>query len=502
MRVTIEPINAPRIDAVKLTADPVYRTQMPGGHSTATVQCMLPCVPSTVKDAAVTITPTRGRSWVGLIDTVDTDAQGVTTLECVGAQSLLHRLKPRAAMYCDTSTSEWRERTYDGRNTKMTMIAEDTRLRVTMEADIAVGTKFNAFYRRIPTTSLCVVAFDWYRPSLSLRLTLHSGTSQENDNGSEVDAWVSRWSQAAGSGDASGSALVTINPGSTFDSLALTLDAPSGYTPSVDTAVRFSNIRVYGVVATNPMTISTVLTDVLGRLPSWVCNPTDAFLWGDTSQIEPFSLTDGSTTEGDICEELLKYTSYDFEFCTRIVNGKDSVVMRYAPRPTTPRYSAYVDGIRVVADYAGETTEHSLSGVRVGHNKPSGEPAYYDATQSTEYRDRWAYVSADTTSLTAAQRVGAIALDDTKPIGGSVQVHAPIKDSLGGAVFPTEILAGELITLYDTQRGAVTGRIASVECSGDTSAVLELDATPDRLDIALARLQKRVRRVALRGGTR
>ena len=510
MRVSLKPPSSARIDSLVLDGEPTYGEQVPGGYTTATVRCVLDLAPRLVRDGRVWIRPTHGRPWVGTVDSVQTD-NGITTLVCVGGQAAMRdRVAPRAALYCDTSLTPWQERTLNGRNLKLSCEMDVTRLRISMESGVAIGTKNNGWWRLIPSTTASTLKFSWKRPSTSIRLQVFAGPyTGDEDSGDEIlsaDQWTA-WTQTNGSGSLSGTATVSIT--GAHDCIQIVADAPSGYTPGGDYAVTLSGIKVYGVAEaqTVPMTHDVVVSDVASRLAPWFCSTTTAYIEADSTAAEPFALDDVRTTEQDIIEQLMTYTDRDFGVWSRIVNGEDVPVLVYSSRATTPSYQAYVDGFTVEADYAADGTDDEPTHVMATYETADGRTVTTTATPTIPPwgaalgYERHAVIDVDTTSASDAALIAEATADAPSPAKGSVVIRGLIADANGGAVYPSEIEAGRIMRLHDSDRGTLDARIVSVEKVGESEARCEFDNTPARIDAWLidsAKLARAAQRLARR----
>lgn len=499
MRVAITPATAARIDAVMLADDPVYSERVPGGLSTATVNAILDQqVAGTLRDAAIEIQPLHGPPWLGLVDTVSVNAAGVTTLECVGTQAALQRLQPRPALYCDTAVSEWQERPVTGRDEYIRAGYDQALIRFGIEAGHAYTSgRLNGVYREIPSTTASRVTFTYSLPA-NFKLILYRGTrTTPAPSDGTVGSFSAAWDNVTNNGGAA-SGNITVDISATHDLLRFDLVCTGNTTPGSDAVATITNLKVYGVAGVTSCTVSTIASDIIGRLPAWVLPAgADYRRWMDsnTATVEPFASDDLATTEQDLLSDLLAYTDWEFGFWPRLVNGSYySVPVLRAP-DTAVAYQAFADGTAVTADFTADGTAQDYTGIRVIYDDEDGKSRYLDKAVTGNWladisHARWRVVNVATSSTTTAQAVADAYAALASPVQGSAEIRGPITSGTGGTVYPTEIEAGRIMRIHDQVRGPIEARIVSVEKHGDHYARVEFDNTPARLEAMLARLER------------
>jgi len=452
-----------------------------------------------IRDAEIVVNGPYGVLYWGVIRSAPT----AKTLECTGLLQYLLDGAPRSGVYCDTDLSGFKERTLDGRNKKMACTVENSRLRVSMEDGVAVGTKSNGFWVREPDrTSNAVLTFDWSRPSTSIRLRIYAGpyAGQESDGDEITTGQWTAWEQVNGSGALSGSATVALNQD--HDCYQFNVDAPSGYTPGSDVAVVFKNIKYKGcgVTTLNP---TTIIGDCLDELATGAIGGRD--IATDATTLEPF-VTPG--TERDRIEAVRTFVGGVFRAEMRDAARPYAV---FKARPTVPAYYFTEDGVTVIADdlKIGASLDQLYSAVRVIYRWENGQERYVDCFDSdpthylvkigrcgTAALSKWApTLTVDTTSATLAPAAGKLYLSlvGSDSVNGTLLV---ISEQAGYT------LPGELAQITTRDNGTVTGRIRSLSTEGVTRAKLLIDNTENPADLvarAVARA-KRFRTISGGGG--
>ncbi len=477
--------------------DVSYSESVPGGYDSASfTAAVAPSIRESLLLAPVKIQPVTGAPWQGFISSVSEPSGGVCEVEAAGWSECLSRNR-REALYCDTRTSEWKTRTHVNVSNAMSPQVDGSNLRVVMLPGYSVPVgAYHGFYRLIPTTTSSRVKFSWVTTSSNWEWRLYYGTySPDPANGGEA-----YWNWAWTSSGTSGTCDKTIN--ASHDCLMLRIVRTTSTTTSISESHYVYDMKVYGVAGVTSSTVSNVLGNILDQLPS-SCLPSDsayrAYVASDPTVIEPL-VFDMSTSSADHLSELLEYTTSEFGFWSRRINGVWTPVPVLRAASTTPDYICRVDGEVIVSDMTGIDIEPLASNVRVKYSTEDGRTVYTDRadTNASHYLvqhgiAKWADISADTTSLTLAQTIGDNYLSTAGEVqvAGDITIATPIYDSVGGQVLPCEIEAGRRIRILGLSSGSVDARIVSVAKIGNFQAVVTVSNKPRSLDVELARLAKR-----------
>jgi hypothetical protein len=471
MQAVITPKGLPSVTVEAL--DWSFTDSEQGGWEEARFTCDLPRhTRNRLYDAEVELVTDRSvffghvKSWQGRQVVVDGWYRSLT--------------KPREKVYCDTALSPWVERTFTGRDQKMSCQSEAAKLRVVLQGGTAYSSKNNGFWRIVPRVSGGVLKFHWSRPSTACKIDVVYGVWSDTDDGDEIVTQTAVNVAADGSGALSGDASVTLGD---HDCVQVFISCPSGYTPGSDVSVWLSSVRYYGQ-STTSITPDFVLGDIAASIPAALVPGGSDIAVDNVTTLEPFAFSIDAT-EWVKCERVLDYTDAIIRFEERLVGGIYRPAFVASLPPTVPAYT--VDAKKAGADLVGGDTSVLASKVRVTYTDENGIARYVDVTDTDESHplvrlgvERWVTITADTTSASAATAVGNTYLALCREqVRGTVTVIEGDPDS---------IKAGRLVTLTNTEWGTVTARIRQVEHS-QGQAVLSLDSTPSLDDLLSARIR-------------
>ncbi len=481
---------------------PEFSEAVPGGYRRAKFSTVLKDGwRERLLDAPVYFYAPSGMVWAGRVWSISKPIGGVSKIRCNGWQTTLTRDR-REALYCDTSLLPWTigRTIIDVRKRDVTAQMDSALLRLIWEEGTTYpANAYEGFQRRIPVTDKCRVTFGWTRASTDYRVILYSGITGSGSTGEPFVRTV-EWAEQNASGALSGSETVDIS-GTNVDWLIFTGSDIGGGTPGSDECVTFHTIKVFGVPDVTTINPSNVLDDCLDELPTDDLPAGDAhraWMASDTTTVEPL-IFNARSSEADMVAEILRYTTKDFGFWVRRINGEYAPVPVFAAKPLTADYVAFVDGENTSARLGGDDMTELASAVRVNYSDVEGRSAHTDRTDTdtSHYlvaidRDKVEAVYAETSSTTLANTIGDNYLDDygEMQISGTIDVLGAIKDENGADVLPCEITAGRRIRLVGMEEGSVEARIVQVEKTGMFRARLHVSTRPYMLDVELARLAK------------
>jgi hypothetical protein len=416
-----------------------------------------------------------GIGWHGWVWDAPKDGR----VTAIGSAAPLSMTK-RAAYYCDTSVNDYRADVTAG---SLSTNVEGEYVRILADKGRADYRYFGGIaFKEVPATNKCRLTFSWTRPDTNWEirgLAYGVGTSQV----------------AAGSG-LSGTA--TLNATDT-DIVAVLLQAYCTGTTSysADGAyVSFYNIKYYGVERDGTLLTTirpdTVLTDCIGRLPSWAFPADSEWLsWIEASSVTVEPLTFEETTDTEKVSEAVKYDSMDYLWASAYRGMEQRFVPVYTARETTP--SLALDLSRVAHDFTEADMEALASRVLVKYHDADGRSKSLIRTDTDEshYLVRIgcvmdAEITVDTTSATIAAAMGDLALAEmgASTARGSVKTTY-LRSANGSPLTLSDARCGSMLDL-----GERTSRVTAMERKG-ASVSLTFDDEPYRLSTTLAQLSKR-----------
>lgn len=494
LTVTVKPPGREEY-ALSLEAQPVFSSAT-GGYEAADIRCQL----SDEERMACLGARVRIHGQIGVV------WQGIVLRRPGRDEPLVAKgwgwcatLGRREALFCDTRLSEWQERTYENRNTKIEVSYDSHAIRFQMASGVELGTGANGAYRFVPSTTVGKVTFSWERPNLAVALKLYIGLQSGFTASTGLEAtWTEVWARVSGSGEYTGSESVAISQ--EFDALMLQVNAPSDYTPGSDVNAHFSAVKVYGTAVATCDT-GNVFTDIIDNEidTDYLRAGTDVRAWiaDETTTVEPlvFDSCDAQTK----LAELSKYAAYDYGWYCENVQGSGSVcVPHWTARSTTPDY--VLDLAQAESYDLDESALDELASViRVNYSDIAGRALTTDVTDTDTTHPlvalgitRYADVSAQTTSTVTASAVGVLAVAEMgrQQTKGTVLTRY-VYTSTGAPAYLPDIRSGQMVRVFGLPDGYRDTTVRRVTCSSDKLANIELDNEGYSLAIALARLEKR-----------
>ena len=279
--------------------------------------------------------------------------------------------------------------------------------------------------------------------------------------------------------------------------VALVITTNDTYTAGSDTAATVSNLTLYGIDGVTSTTTNNVFDDVVDNEIDTDYLPAGAAYraWIDAEATVVTPLVFGHTTADAKFSELTKYAANTYGWYMERVAGIPYCVPHWYALSTTPDYVIQLDRAERY-DIDESSIDDLVSAVRVTYQDTIGRTQYLDVTDTdTDHPlvalgiTRYGQVSAQTASTATASAIGTVYLQEhaRTQAQGSVTTRY-VMTANGAEVYLPSIRPGRMCRLLGLPDGYKDCIVKRVTCTGDEVATIELDNSPYRLDVLLARL--------------
>ena len=493
MIVTLKP---PDREEYRLTTDgqPVFSSVMRGGYEQAQIDVQLDDEERYhAIGARLRIHGDTGIVWQGVV----TRRPGRGEPLVAQGWGWYGTCDRREAVYCATDHEGWVERTYVGRYSDTIRYRNDaTALRFTAKGSVDTG-HYNGAMRLIPTTSGSYISLSWGRPDTDWTLSLSWGTyAPTTPSGYEPSGGYTGTQTivAAGGGATTGDFTHTISD--THDLLTLSVQY-SGSLATLNEACYFHSIKVYGSGDLTTVSTKNVAADIWSKEISTDALPSgSAYLaWVDAEATTVEPLTFASTTANVKLDELMKHAANTWGWYMERPGGIPYCVPHWYAISTTPDYIVQLDRAESY-DLDESSLDELVSVARVHYRDPGGRERTEDVTDTDTTHPlvalgitRYGDLRAQTSYSGNAALIGAQYLDEygREQVKGSVTTREVLSVT-GADVYLPDIRPGRMVRLLGLPDGYRDAVVKRVTCEGDAIATLELDNSPYRLDIFLARI--------------
>ena len=393
-------------------------------------------------------------------------------IECAGLVNTL-TFNRREALYSDTRTSEWSERT----SIVAQRVAQASKgfdlLQVAfLEDESYPAGAWNGHARRIPNTTKVIASVTWTRPSVAYQLRVRAAYESDTFEGfTEITS--TQFEVSAGYGALSGTATRTVERTGGIDFVTTAATLVSGGQPTSDRVCTFS-IKLFLVDGVKPVTPEAVIDDCLDYVPTWALptgEPYRAFVGTSDVEIDSLVFDDPMTDDKKKVDTVVGFSDHHFGFYARRVAGQSVVVPVYEAIETEP--SLMLDVARMPDESLRDrSADEMASQYLVSYKGDDGSTRYLTVSDpdDSSYLARIGYeitgvVDAGfTTSATLATAAGTVTAARSEDVEGTATVLRA-RTASGRQVPGLACMPGRLARVHGLGRDRLL-TVASAEAEG------------------------------------